>query len=239
MRFSSVAACLALCLLLPSAASAGIVTFDAFSTFNGTQGAGHFTYGGVAPMGGGGPFTNLTACPLDLQCLQSAAGSSGPGVYKSYGPPTPASAEGTSLPTDRLLMEPDQFGVVILFTAPTAGAWLISGAFNALSDAPSGYTVIRFGNIGGAAIPGANVGALTNSIANRSLATTFNLAQGDTIGFLIQPGSVHEDDLTGVNVSASTEVPEPATWALMLAGFGLTGAALRRRRSSAVRAAAA
>lgn len=28
----------------------------------------------------------------------------------------------------------------------------------------------------------------------------------------------------------ATAVPEPATWALMLAGFGLTGAAMRRRR---------
>jgi len=29
-------------------------------------------------------------------------------------------------------------------------------------------------------------------------------------------------------------VPEPATWAMMLAGFGLTGAALRRRQSTKV-----
>jgi hypothetical protein len=31
-------------------------------------------------------------------------------------------------------------------------------------------------------------------------------------------------------------VPEPASWAMMIAGFGLTGAAMRRRRSTAVAA---
>ena len=31
-------------------------------------------------------------------------------------------------------------------------------------------------------------------------------------------------------------VPEPASWALMILGFGLTGAALRRRRIVAVAA---
>lgn len=33
--------------------------------------------------------------------------------------------------------------------------------------------------------------------------------------------------------SKSGAVPEPATWALMIGGFGMTGAAMRRRRTSA------
>jgi hypothetical protein len=32
-------------------------------------------------------------------------------------------------------------------------------------------------------------------------------------------------------------VPEPASWALLVAGFGLTGAAIRRRRALATAAA--
>ncbi|WP_254602811.1 PEPxxWA-CTERM sorting domain-containing protein [Sphingomonas bacterium] len=35
-----------------------------------------------------------------------------------------------------------------------------------------------------------------------------------------------------VTVSAEPAVPEPATWAMMIGGFGLAGAALRRRRTS-------
>lgn len=33
---------------------------------------------------------------------------------------------------------------------------------------------------------------------------------------------------------AGPAVPEPATWAMLIAGFGLTGAAMRRRRTAAV-----
>lgn len=51
-------------------------------------------------------------------------------------------------------------------------------------------------------------------------------AQVDNVGFFNQ----------GVdNVSiTTTAVPEPASWALMITGFGLVGAAARRRRGSAV-----
>lgn len=39
-----------------------------------------------------------------------------------------------------------------------------------------------------------------------------------------------------VTDSLKIAIPEPATWALMLAGFGVAGAALRRRRGGGVRA---
>ena len=43
-------------------------------------------------------------------------------------------------------------------------------------------------------------------------------------------------DLTLTTLAAPAGVPEPATWALMLGGFGLAGAALRSRRTAAVAA---
>lgn len=56
--------------------------------------------------------------------------------------------------------------------------------------------------------------------------------------FIIFPGlpPVHAAR-TGVQVIASTEtivqgaVPEPATWAMMIAGFGMIGGSIRRRRA--------
>ena len=43
------------------------------------------------------------------------------------------------------------------------------------------------------------------------------------------------DDIT-FGSSVPGGVPEPASWAMLIAGFGLTGAAMRRRRSTAVAA---
>ncbi|MBC7495944.1 MAG: PEP-CTERM sorting domain-containing protein [Sphingomonadaceae bacterium] len=53
-------------------------------------------------------------------------------------------------------------------------------------------------------------------------------------------GGFRINDITNLNVSTAYEklaftsngaVPEPAAWALMIAGFGLVGASLRRRRT--------
>jgi hypothetical protein len=52
-------------------------------------------------------------------------------------------------------------------------------------------------------------------------------------------GSFNSNDNVGpvldnAQLSVSSAVPEPATWALMIGGFGLMGAALRRRRGLAL-----
>lgn len=73
--------------------------------------------------------------------------------------------------------------------------------------------------------------------------TVFNDAHDatDFFGFDISAYG-HDDTLTGasrfVNYAYKDDgltggVPEPATWALMIAGFGLAGAGLRRRRVTA------
>lgn len=58
-----------------------------------------------------------------------------------------------------------------------------------------------------------------------SLAFVFNPAVGSAKQFRVE------------GVFNSSAVPEPSTWAMMIAGFGLAGAAIRRRRGAALLAA--
>ncbi len=57
-------------------------------------------------------------------------------------------------------------------------------------------------------------------------------ATSATINFMQTTATRGSGD-TGIdNISISGGVPEPTTWALMVGGFGLAGAALRRRRAT-------
>jgi len=62
---------------------------------------------------------------------------------------------------------------------------------------------------------------------------TSNLASGkNLIGFSVygtSPGPAYLDDFT--ITSSNAAVPEPATWAMLIVGFGLVGGAMRRRHS--------
>jgi hypothetical protein len=58
---------------------------------------------------------------------------------------------------------------------------------------------------------------------------SFNAGGG---GF--QYGTDESWGIDNFSLSARTDVPEPASWAMLIAGFGLTGAVMRRRRMAAV-----
>lgn len=74
----------------------------------------------------------------------------------------------------------------------------------------------------------------STGVANRNL-LTFDV--GPLTGFSFRPstntgGFLQFDDISVTPVAAA--VPEPATWAMMIVGFGFAGGALRRRRTTRV-----
>ena len=66
------------------------------------------------------------------------------------------------------------------------------------------------------------------------------LASTSTMKFTFLSGKLATSSNLGVGSDNVTfgavggRVPEPETWALMIAGFGLTGVGLRRRRDTAI-----
>ena len=82
-----------------------------------------------------------------------------------------------------------------------------------------------------AALLGTITAAGGGTTAWSTASTTFSGTAGQKLIFAAAGGS---DSLGGYvdNITLSA-VPEPATWAMMIAGFGLAGSALRRRRMGA------
>jgi hypothetical protein len=103
------------------------------------------------------------------------------------------------------------------------------------------YNMIEVLNRAGAVIktitgndlPGQN-GDWYASATNRRL--TLNFDQSDNVGALrfSSTGVAFEFDSIGASVAG---VPEPANWALMIGGFGLIGATMRRRQRTGLRPA--
>jgi len=61
--------------------------------------------------------------------------------------------------------------------------------------------------------------------------------QTTNMTFLLPGDFPQEADIAITLLPAPTEVPEPATWAMMLLGFGGVGFAFRRQKSASLRAA--
>jgi len=107
------------------------------------------------------------------------------------------------------------------------------GSFSFYLGSPDTYNYITFtdfsGNsttLQGAQIWNATSGDNGDQNWGRRVSYNFDGAVIKTIDFHSTGNSFEFDSL------ASAPVPEPATWALMISGFGLAGATLRRRRTA-------
>jgi hypothetical protein len=63
---------------------------------------------------------------------------------------------------------------------------------------------------------------------------TAQLAATDPANLWTENGFISRVEFSYELGLAPGGVPEPASWAMLIAGFGLTGAAMRRRRTAAL-----
>jgi hypothetical protein len=233
-----------------SAAPSNAVVFDAFSSFTGAspQSAttnGNFIYGQVnraTPNVPGSNYVINSSCFIaGSVCLQSTPGNV-PGVTKST---TTSFQYGTvNVPDDRLLAHPG-FGdandlTYLAFVAPVAGRYRLNATFNIQDLFPTGVGIDLIRTTGGGLpLSFTTLGSITTATGAGSTLTytgSFDLTASEAIGFgLSNLGNVSNDS-TGVQFSVA--VPEPATWAMMIGGFGLIGGSLRMRRRTTALAAA-
>ncbi|QYE33619.1 PEPxxWA-CTERM sorting domain-containing protein (plasmid) [Polymorphobacter sp. PAMC 29334] len=140
------------------------------------------------------------------------------------------------LPTNVLLVHPGQStDSIVRFTAPTTGKYNVSGFFELLDTHPTGVNaIIAFDNTvvfdqmlsGPGALSPSTPGGLVPFGANGIL-----LHAGDFLDYGVNNAGNFYNDSTGLSLTFAA-VPEPASWALMIVGFGLVGFSARRRTNA-------
>ena len=220
--------------LTVSVAPASAQSYDAFASFNGTQGAGNFLYfaqeigtGELTPLS---PTTNNCGAlggGMGLSCLDTPGGPNDglPGVYKS----ADAFAFSTvNVPNDQLLFHPGPTSrTLAAFLAPEAGFYDFSAVFNILDVRPTGVALFTFNTADGLA--SSVLGTIDANNPSFTYAGRIALDAGELFGVGVGPLANYFNDSTGVSFVV-TAVPEPATWGMMILGFGLAGGAMRRQR---------
>lgn len=102
-------------------------------------------------------------------------------------------------------------------------------SFN-LGDIPAGDTL--------QALPLAGTPFVYRVRADPRYGTTYDTGPGQIVSVLARTTDITPTIPQATEQLAISAVPEPAAWAMMIAGLGVIGAVLRRRRSTARRAAA-
>ncbi len=225
-------------LALAGAAKATI--YDAVADFSTTSSTGVFSYGTGVTGSSFTPYPVLTA-----DCLGAGSYCWQTTTPVLLVPLVAANQSGSTInfgsvvfPTNVLNVHPGpSTDSIVRFTAPTSGMYDISGFYELLDTDPSGVNAIIA--LDGAVIastlltgPGATHPGTPGESFTFGASHVFLLA-GTIIDYGVNNDGSFFNDSTGLALTV-TSVPEPATWALVLAGFGGLGAALRARRKAAV-----
>ena len=178
----------------------------------------YFDFSGAGTVSGGNPATSITSGSFTSLNYTLYGYNGAPATFNVAGdaPTTSAAAGRIALATGSLLPGPNQSSVG---SAPQSPTFTSSASAN-LSFVPNPAAYGFFTNPPGASFYSVAVSSFINSPTQVSPFTG-----GFQNGFRISQG--------GGSVNFTAPVPEPETYALMLAGMGVVGWAARRRRAAA------
>jgi hypothetical protein len=220
---------------LLAAMPAAATTYDLYTSFNGGSSAGQFQFFEFTPLGGGNLLTASSTCAPGLLCLLSSTEPS-VGFYKNVtGAPLTAFTT-VEVPADTLFFHPGpMLDAGVGFLAPTAGSYHFDLAFSLLSNSLiTGVQLTGYRSSGGGLTPIGGI-ALNSSFRSDGASGDIFMNAGEALVIGINAAGDYHFDSTSISFQVS-DVPEPASWAMLIAGFGLTGAVLRRRRAIALTA---
>ncbi|HYZ86060.1 MAG TPA: PEP-CTERM sorting domain-containing protein [Bryobacteraceae bacterium] len=113
---------------------------------------------------------------------------------------------------------------VVRWTAPYTASWVFSGQFESIDSAPTGVdTLVADGS---STISGQPLAGPTGTQSTFLFSRT--VAAGSSIYFAVGNAGNLSNDSTGFNVAIS-DIPEPGTIGMIVAGLGLTLIARRRK----------
>ena len=231
----------------PASAATNLVKNGDFQSTTTTSANGNFQidgtqYGTVANWSGTGGYNLL----MNASNATSASGNAY-GAYTSTGKEYLNSAPAATAGNKFVVLDGDKsFNTAISQTIDTNG--LVNGQQYTLAfDWATSSIASRQGAISAGVVASFNgqtfsTGevAIPSSIWSKaSYSFTYNSSAGNVLSFLSNgtPTGLPPVALLD-NVSLTAAVPEPATWAMMLVGFGMVGATSRYRRRKTVLAAA-
>lgn len=172
--------------------------------------------------------TATTATPAAAAIFVLNGNTTGAPTYNrplAGNPPTGLSGVGTAVAYRTLTFTVDITGTYSVVQASNTAAYdpflgLYSGTFN--PNAPLTNALVYNDDLGGSLTQSGFSRALTAGTSYTAVMTGFDNLDFGAFTLTIDGQGV-------VTPSAAGAVPEPATWAMMMLGFGLMGGALRRR----------
>lgn len=223
-----------------AAAPATAVTYDVASSFDGVSNpAGPFTFGYIDA--GLTTFTPFATSGFASGCLGNSSltcitggGEPALGAYKNTSASAQNNVVGTiNVPGDALFIHPGTSLLsAITFTAPTSAIYYYSVGANLLTNQnPTGVDLLAGNFFGGPLSVGSTFSLPAVLGASDGFAGSIALSVGDTIFLAVGPAGDYRYDSTQISWTMSA-VPEPVTWTMMIAGFGMVGVAARRRKAA-------